>query len=925
MSRRVALAATLGLVMVWSSGAAGRDAAAALPDGAVMLQQMYPGARAYLDQGRVRCVYGVPMTWGGTPDAAASQFIQFHGGAFGVGALTLQPRWSTPVQNGRFTAYAYQQFIDGLPVEHGNARVLVLNGAVPRVVYAAGTLAAKPAGGWPEARVTGAQAVQSVKGMENGFGGLPVFTTPTAAVWQGEWPTTAARRTWKFEGFAPGIGSNRSYTFFVDMATGVLLETRDEVIETDVTGTVRGWGTPGTNPDLATNPPVLMAMPEIQMSIQGGSNAFSERDGDFTIANPGTSAVTVTSNLSGGRWVNVNPNGVAELSLNLPGVVPPGNVDAIYNTPQPTPANSPNTAQVNAFVHANNIHNYYSDRAPGFTGINAVLPANTGVAGQCNAFFTTGPPLSINFYNVGGGCNNSAYSSVIAHEYGHFVVNRLGLAQGAFGEGFSDTGAVLLYDDPIVGKSFYQTGAFIRNVDTANQQYPCSSGAIHTCGQIVAGVWWDARVNFGAAFGSAPGLDMTRDLQVAWSQITVGGSGLNSAHPQTAIEVLTVDDDDGNLGNGTPHYGLICNAFDQHNIDCPPLALVQFQYPNGLPQSIAPDQITTVRVDVVPLNGTPVPNSGQMSVSVNGGAFQTTPMTQIGTNQYEGAFPATACATSLDNIRFHFSVGTVQAGPMTDPPGAPGSFFTTTSAASLSVALIDTFETNTGWSGVGPGDNATTGRWNRMDPQPTAAQPGDDVTPGAGVICWVTDGNAGATIGDFDVDGGQTTLTTPLLDLSALPDAKVSYWRWYSNNQGAAPNADTFVISISNNHGGAWTVVETVGPAGPQAGGGWFFNEFNVADVIAPTSQVRIRFIASDLASGSIVEAAVDDFKAVQINCEAGCYADCDESGTLTIADFTCFQSAYVAGQPYADCNQSGSLTIADFTCFQAEFVAGCP
>ncbi len=55
------------------------------------------------------------------------------------------------------------------------------------------------------------------------------------------------------------------------------------------------------------------------------------------------------------------------------------------------------------------------------------------------------------------------------------------------------------------------------------------------------------------------------------------------------------------------------------------------------------------------------------------------------------------------------------------------------------------------------------------------------------------------------------------------------------------------------------------------------------------------------------------------------CYPDCTGEGNLTIADFICFQAAFVAGDPYADCNQSGTLTIADFVCFQGEFVGGCP
>ncbi len=55
------------------------------------------------------------------------------------------------------------------------------------------------------------------------------------------------------------------------------------------------------------------------------------------------------------------------------------------------------------------------------------------------------------------------------------------------------------------------------------------------------------------------------------------------------------------------------------------------------------------------------------------------------------------------------------------------------------------------------------------------------------------------------------------------------------------------------------------------------------------------------------------------------CYANCDGVNGLTIADFGCFQTKFVAGDPYADCTQTGGLTVADFGCFQTKFVAGCP
>ncbi len=69
--------------------------------------------------------------------------------------------------------------------------------------------------------------------------------------------------------------------------------------------------------------------------------------------------------------------------------------------------------------------------------------------------------------------------------------------------------------------------------------------------------------------------------------------------------------------------------------------------------------------------------------------------------------------------------------------------------------------------------------------------------------------------------------------------------------------------------------------------------------------------------------AAIVDMGAYEV--QDTCYPDCNGVGGLTIADFGCFQTKFVAGDPYADCNGVGGLTIADFACFQTAFVKGCP
>ncbi len=55
-----------------------------------------------------------------------------------------------------------------------------------------------------------------------------------------------------------------------------------------------------------------------------------------------------------------------------------------------------------------------------------------------------------------------------------------------------------------------------------------------------------------------------------------------------------------------------------------------------------------------------------------------------------------------------------------------------------------------------------------------------------------------------------------------------------------------------------------------------------------------------------------------------GLPADCDESGTLSIDDFICFQTLFALSEPAADCDESGTLSIDDFICFQTLFAVGC-
>ena len=62
----------------------------------------------------------------------------------------------------------------------------------------------------------------------------------------------------------------------------------------------------------------------------------------------------------------------------------------------------------------------------------------------------------------------------------------------------------------------------------------------------------------------------------------------SSIDPSITIDYLTLDDDNDNILDGTPHYDEIAAGFAAHNMDAPELALINFVLPDGVPELISP-------------------------------------------------------------------------------------------------------------------------------------------------------------------------------------------------------------------------------------------------------------------------------------------------------------------------------------------------
>ena len=630
---------------------------------------------------------------------------------------------------------------------------------------------------------------------------------------------------------------------YIDALNGNMLYRSNQVKETGFDVTVKGV----VYKDGTLHPATSQPLTDLYV-VYGADTVYTDTAG---LGSAASLVLPLTASMPlAGRWSTVWDSATATMPLFTDAVSVAGTT---YTYPTTAPSSD---RHVNAYYHVNRVHNFMKGYfGATFTGMDSSLPTNVDMgSGTCNAFYSG---RDINFYTADAYCHSFAeLGDVIYHEYGHGISDHFyrmvtggSIMNGSLNEASSDIWALSITHSPILAQNAYVGyGGFIRRYDMMPQVYPLDWAApgyadVHKNGQIIAGTWWD----LGIALGSED--SMTKYFTDVYYDAPDGPDGTEGAVFQSMlIDVLLADDNNHNLFDGTPHYNQIISAFARHGlylegdvtvthtelgIQPPAAAIPVSAYLNMTNSSHFKDLTMYYRI-----NST--------------GTWNPTPMVHTGP-RYIGAIPAQTAGTTVE---YYFIVHDTLNVENAYFPTACNHTMTANQTNipyqfAVGVQSIDSnnFEGSvTGWHiGSNGGDDATDGLWQQAIPSPNPVfptWPSGDHTNGLGQCLVTGSGIGGSGFYGLSVTNGTTTVLTPVFDVSSYTTPVVSYYRWFSNEQGFENfKKDPWVVKIRNAANSSWQTVEDT----YQGEDNWRHRIFPVSAFLpATTTQIQLQFFASD-------------------------------------------------------------------------------
>lgn len=377
---------------------------------------------------------------------------------------------------------------------------------------------------------------------------LPATTRSTAA------PTLAVlpirrdgayeyRLVWKSE----HQSATGHFTSYVDARTGSLLWRRNDTHNATVSGQV----STDVEPVTANDPTFQARLPYLVVRVNenvGSVDGTTDLDGAYDVTTTTSAGRTFQAALLGLYGVVVDdPSGSTP---ELTGAVADGESTTLNIYFSPADADP---SERDVYYHGMLAHDHIQTIEADFHFLDYPMPMTVNINNACNAFWDG---TGINFFAAGGRCPATArVADVVYHEYGHGITDLMSRPfgpSGAMHEGFSDYYAATMTNQPLIGIGFFGPGTIIRRIDE-DRKYPDDVvDEVHEDGLIIASALWDVRLELGKT--------LTDSL---WHYARYGYS---DNFDDYFADLLTVDDDNSTIYDGTPHHATLTRLFQKHGI-----------------------------------------------------------------------------------------------------------------------------------------------------------------------------------------------------------------------------------------------------------------------------------------------------------------------------------------------------------------------
>ncbi|MEW5806202.1 MAG: hypothetical protein AB1756_02460 [Acidobacteriota bacterium] len=400
---------------------------------------------------------------------------------------------------------------------------------------------------------------------------------------------------WKF--IIRVAGELGTWVGMVDSHSGAILALYDDNKYAQVKGSVYPESDDQICPSGCAQPNYPMSYADLNV---GGTPQTASDMGMFDCTPAGSTATTTLN----GPYIYVHDNcGSISESVTCDDDLDMRTSDGTDCT-VPSGSSAGNThSSRSSFYHLNRAAEHARFWLPDNSWIKQKLTDNVNINATCNAYWNG----SVNFYKSGGGCRNTGeIAGVVLHEWGHGMDQNDGGGYDNPSEAYADTTEFMYDHTSCIGRGFWvsqQCGGYgnpcedctgIRDMDwdkrvdhqpstAANWSDNCGGGGgpcgneEHCEGYISGESVWD----LAARDLPANGYDQPTSWQITdrlWYKSRSGSSGnaYNCTPPNSDgcnstswfNKFRNVDDDDGDLNNGTPHAAAIFAAFNRHNIAC---------------------------------------------------------------------------------------------------------------------------------------------------------------------------------------------------------------------------------------------------------------------------------------------------------------------------------------------------------------------